>query len=120
LEVGTNRVVYLVILASHILLSILVVPVLLLVVFQLFFSEGSNYEIIWKFSERVVIINEQLSSNWEIGRELMNEAFSLDFHSLESQERPTKNSLDMGEGLWYPIKDGQLINRLNILIGKIL
>ena len=72
----------------------------------------------WKFSERLILLNDKPSMSWENGREVLRLIYSLDFAVLVSTKKANINTLNPGDGLWYHISDKAHLNQVKQLLGN--
>lgn len=65
---------------------------------------GKQYEIEWNFSARTVFLGNKESKNWETGRTLMKNIYSVDYSQISPSKKPGDNSV-MLDGSWYPLSN---------------
>ena len=80
---------------------------------------GKQYALSWSFQHRKISINKSSSNNWEAGRELMKLIFNRDFDSLKTSRKATADSINPGDGFWYPIKDSQSRKKITELLNQL-
>jgi hypothetical protein len=78
---------------------------------------GREYEVIWNFSKRSIIVNKVESIGWESGRKIMHLIFSPDYGSMAGSSKPPNDGVYL-DGSWYPIsndvKQELMINLKNL------
>ncbi|MEO9484663.1 MAG: hypothetical protein ABJG47_14490 [Ekhidna sp.] len=82
--------------------------------------EGTVHRIKWRFSERMIELNDTRSRNWEVGRELLNVIYSIDYETQKPAKGLKKNSINLGDGLWYELKKGRVSQEINRLIDALI
>ncbi|MEP0985185.1 hypothetical protein [Ekhidna sp.] len=75
--------------------------------------DGQPVQIKWRFWERMVLVNDNQSIDWEAGRNMMELIYSINFELIKPSKKSVKNCVNL-EGVWYPIKD----NVAQTLIGQ--
>lgn len=78
-----------------------------------------HYALQWSFQKRQISINKLSSYNWEVGRDLMSILFNRDFESLKPSKKATANTINPGDGFWYPIEDTKSINSISRLVNQL-
>lgn len=80
---------------------------------------SAQYDLQWSFQDRQVTINHSSYNNWEAGRELMSTVFNRDFETLKPTKEAITDSINPGDGFWYPMKDTKSAKSIHSLIKQL-